>query len=59
MTPNLKSNVTHENCGSTKWTCHDCKFKTFCDVEAMSHEHEYLNAKISLTDEQMERCFGK
>ena len=50
---------THENCGSTRWTCSECKFKTVCDVEAMNHEHEYLSAEISLTDEQIERCFGK
>ena len=50
--------TTHENCGSTKWTCTECKFKTFCDVEALKHEHKYLNAEISLTDKQIERCFG-
>lgn len=50
--------VNHENCGSTKWTCSSCKFTTRCDVEAMAHEHEYLNAEISLTNEQVDRCFG-
>ena len=50
--------VNHDNCGSTKWTC-KCGFRTKCDVEAMAHEHEYLNAEISLTDEQIDRCFNK
>jgi len=50
---------SHENCGFTKWTCSKCKFKTFCDVEAMNHEHKYLNAKIYLTQQQIDAVFHK
>ena len=51
--------VNHDNCGSTEWSCSECDFKTSCDVEAMNHEHDYLDAKIHLTEEQYQRCFGK
>ena len=53
----MTKGVSHENCGYTKWTC-ECGFQTRCTVEAMNHEHEYLDAEISLTQEQMDKCFG-
>ena len=53
------ANYTHEDCGYTKWTCSKCKFKTFCTVEAMNHEHEYLNAKVYLTQQQIDSVFHK
>lgn len=50
--------VDHCNCGWTEWTCSECSFKTFCDVEAMNHEHEYLDAKMFLTKQQLDSIFG-